>query len=156
MSFSGFAVPQICGIVGADSNQARGQMRFAGSIVGTLLACQASYAVAQGLACTPPQTAMLDIELLLGRGKASEARWAQFLAREVSPRFPDGLTVYETTGQWRDPATKVITREKSRVLQIIAPADTPPDKIAAVAEAYKTQFRQKSVGIVTRQVCASF
>ena len=42
------------------------------------------------------------------------------------------------------------------MLRIIAPADTAPDKIAAVAEAYKTQFRQKSVGIVTRQVCASF
>ena len=42
------------------------------------------------------------------------------------------------------------------MLRIIVPADTAPDKIAAVAEAYKKQFRQKSVGIVTRQVCASF
>ena len=99
---------------------------------------------------------MLDTELMLGRGKANEARWAQFLAREVTPRFPDGLTVYETTGQWRDPATKAIARERSRVLRIIVPADTPADKIAAVAEAYKKQFRQKSVGVVTRQVCASF
>jgi hypothetical protein len=99
---------------------------------------------------------MLDIELMLGRGTASQARWAQFLAREVTPRFPDGLTVYETTGQWRDPATNVIAREKSRVLRVIAPADTPADKIAAVADAYKREFRQKSVGIVTREVCASF
>jgi len=74
----------------------------------------------------------------------------------VTPRFPDGLTVYETTGQWRDPATKAIARERSRVLRIIAPADTAPDQIVAVADAYKKQFRQKSVGIVTRQVCASF
>ena len=99
---------------------------------------------------------MLDIELMLGRGKANEVRWAQFLAREVTPRFPYGLTVYGTTGQWRDPATQVIAREKSRVLRIIVPADTMPDKIAAVADAYKRQFRQKSVGIVMRQVCASF
>src|SRR5437660_10849574 len=105
--------------------------------------------------CPAAQQPMLDIELLLGRGKASDARWAQFLAREVTPRFPDGLTVYETTGQWRDPATKIIAPEKSRVLRIIAPADAAADKIAAVAQAYKKQFRQKSVGIVTRQVCAS-
>lgn len=124
--------------------------------VAALLIVQAGLANAQALACTPPQTVMLDIELLLGRGKANEARWAQFLAREVTPRFPDGLTVYETTGQWRDPATKVIAREKSRVLRIIAPAETAPETIAAVADAYKQQFRQKSVGIVTRQVCASF
>ena len=100
---------------------------------------------------------MLDIELLLGRGKASDARWRQFLAREVTPRFPDGLTVYETYGQWRDPKRNVIAREKSRVMRIIVPADAPSrDKIAAVAEAYKKQFSQKSVGIVTRTACVSF
>ena len=106
--------------------------------------------------CPASQQPMLDIELLLGRGKASDARWRAFLAREVTPRFPDGLTVYETTGQWRDPTTQKVAREKSRVLRIIAPANTAPDKIAALADAYKQQFRQKSVGIVTRHVCASF
>jgi Protein of unknown function (DUF3574) len=121
----------------------------------TALAIIATPAFAQQ-SCPASQQPMLDIELLLGRGKASDARWVQFLAREVTPRFPDGLTVYETTGQWRDPATHKVAREKSRVLRIIAPANTAPDKIAAVADAYKQQFRQKSVGIVTREVCASF
>jgi hypothetical protein len=120
-----------------------------------LLFAQMSAASAQ-LSCTPPQTSMLDIELMLGRGKASDARWRDFLAREVTPRFPDGLTVYETTGQWRDAQRNVIVREKSRVLRIIVPADIAQDKIAAVAEAYKKQFRQKSVGIVTRPTCVSF
>ncbi|MGB9365925.1 MAG: DUF3574 domain-containing protein [Xanthobacteraceae bacterium] len=127
-----------------------------GLFVAALLIGQADLANAQALACTPPQIPMLDIELMLGRGKANDARWARFLAREVTPRFPDGLTVYETAGQWRDPAAKVIVREKSRVLRIIAPADTAPDRIAAVAEAYRKQFRQKSVGVITRPVCASF
>lgn len=112
--------------------------------------------VAQGVSCAAPQKPMLDIELLLGRGKASDARWKDFLAREVSPRFPDGLTVYETTGQWRDPARNVIVREKSRVLRMIVPADAPRDKIEAVAESYKKQFAQKSVGIVMRPACVSF
>lgn len=125
-------------------------------VIAAILFCHASLAAAQAPACTAPQTAMLDVELLLGRGKASDARWRQFLAREVTPRFPDGLTVYETTGQWRDPATKAITREKSRVLRIIVPADTGRDKIDAVAQAYKKQFAQKSVGIVIRPACASF
>jgi uncharacterized protein DUF3574 len=119
-----------------------------------LLLVQMSPASAQ-LSCIPPQKPMLDIEFLLGRA-GGDWKWRTFLAREVTPRFPDGLTVYETTGQWRDPATKIITRERSRVLRIIAPADTAPDKIAAVAGAYKKQFRQKSVGMVTRAVCASF
>src|SRR5439155_9041430 len=119
-----------------------------------LLLVQMSPASAQ-LSCTPPQTAMLDIEFLLGRA-GGDWKWRTFLAREVTPRFPDGLTVYETSGQWRDPQRNIIVRERSRVLRVIAPADTAPDKIAAVADAYKTRFRQKSVGIVTRPVCASF
>lgn len=100
---------------------------------------------------------MMEVELLLGRGAKSDARWKQFLAREVTPRFPDGLTVYDTYGQWRDLQRKVIVRERSRVLRIIVSADAPAqDKVAAVAEAYKTRFSQKSVGIVTRPACVSF
>jgi hypothetical protein len=114
-------------------------------------------ASAQVLSCAPPQKPMVDVEFLLGRGKASDARWRQFLAREVTPRFPDGLTVHETTGQWRDPQRNVVVREKSRVMRIIVAADEPAnDKIAAVAAAYKKQFAQKSVGIVTRPACVSF
>ena len=127
-----------------------------GLFVAALLLMQAGLANAQALSCTAPQKPMLDIELMLGRGKANDARWAQFLAREVTPRFPDGLTVYQTTGQWRDPATKAITREKSRVLRIIVSADIARDKIDALAAAYKTQFAQKSVGIVMRPACVSF
>jgi hypothetical protein len=123
-------------------------------MLGACLAMLAAPAFSQF--CAPPQKPMLDIELLLGRGKASDARWREFLVREVTPRFPDGLTVYETIGQWHDAQRNVIVRERSRVLRIIAPADTVPDKIAAVAEAYKKQFRQKSVGIVTRPACVSF
>jgi hypothetical protein len=118
-------------------------------------ACQVTSAAAQ-LSCGAPQKPMLDVELLLGRGKASDARWRAFLAKEVSPRFPDGLTVYETTGQWRDPARNVMVREKSRVLRVIVPADAPRDTIEAVALSYKKQFAQKSVGIVMRPACVSF
>jgi hypothetical protein len=126
-------------------------------VIGALLCVHAATASAQAPACSPPQKPMLDIELLLGRGTAGDARWRQFLAREVTPRFPDGLTVYETYGQWRDPKRNVIVREKSRVMRIIVPADAPAqDKIEAVTEAYKKQFSQKSVGIATRMACVSF
>ena len=125
--------------------------------IAAIVFCHAGHVAAQTVTCTAPQTAMLDIELLLGRGKASDARWKRFLAREVTPRFPDGLTVYETCGQWRDPQRKLIVREKSRVMRIIVPADAPAqDRIDAVAAAYKNQFSQKSVGIVIRPACVSF
>ena len=124
------------------------------ALAGALFVALATPASAQ-TNCQPPLEPMLDIELLLGR-KGSDARWRQFLAREVTPRFPNGLTVYETTGQWRDPAHNVIVRERSRVLRMIVPLDTARDKIDAVADAYKKQFSQKSVGMVIRPACVSF
>ena len=126
------------------------------ALAGVIFMAIASPAFAQ-LSCTAPQKPMLDIELLLGRGGASDTRWRRFLAHEVTPRFPDGLTVYETTGQWRDPARNIIVRERSRVLRIIVAADAlAREKIEAVASAYKKQFAQKSVGIVMRPACVSF
>jgi hypothetical protein len=120
-----------------------------------LLFAQTS-AVSAQISCAPPLKPMLDVELLLGRGNAGDARWKQFLAREVTPRFPDGLTVYETIGQWRDPARNVIVRERSRVLRMIVPADAPRDRIEAVAKVYKKQFRQDAVAVVMRPACVSF
>ena len=126
------------------------------ALAGVIFMAIASPAFAQ-LSCTAPLKPTLDIELLLGRGGASDTRWRRFLAREVTPRFPDGLTVYETTGQWRDPARNIIVRERSRVLRIIVAADAlAREKIEAVAAAYKKQFAQKSIGIVMRPACVSF
>ena len=34
-------------------------------------------------------------------GKVSESQWQAFLREEVTPRFPDGLTVWQADGQWR-------------------------------------------------------
>lgn len=125
-----------------------------------MLALGAS-AAAQDLACRPPQKAMLDIELFFGRnvgGKlgVTDKLWSQFLAREVTPRFPDGLTVLDAAGQWRDPRGK-ITREGSKLVRILVPPETDPaSKIDAIVEAYKRRFRQQSVGVVTRPACATF
>ena len=57
-------------------------LRFA---IAAIVLFHAGHAAAQTVTCTAPQSAMLDIELLLGRGEASEARWKRFLAREVTP-----------------------------------------------------------------------
>jgi hypothetical protein len=80
-----------------------------------------------------------------------------FVDREISPRFPDGLTVLDAKGEWRDTATKTIVHEPSKVVEIVLPGK--PDDIDAldrIAQAYKTWFRQLSVGIVVRAACVSF
>jgi hypothetical protein len=122
----------------------------------------AANASAQGLACRVPQKEMVVADLLFGRNiggrlGVTERRWARFLASEVTPRFPDGLTVVNAAGQWRDQQKNRIVRESSKRVTIITAAgpDTQ-DKIDAIVAAYKRQFRQQSVAVVIRPACVSF
>ena len=87
----------------------------------------------------------------------SETQWARFVDREISPRFPDGLTVLDARGEWRDTAAKTIVHEPSKLVEIVLPGK-PDDveQLKAIAQAYKSRFRQQSVGIVVRAACVSF
>jgi hypothetical protein len=117
---------------------------------------------AQGLACTAPQQSMQQVELMFGRNigghlGVSEAAWTRFLAREVTPRFPDGLSVLDAAGQWQDKERGRVVREPSKLVIIVTADDAPArDKLAAIVTAYKQQFRQQSVGVISRPVCAVF
>jgi hypothetical protein len=128
----------------------------------TLLLAPSDVAFAQGLSCPTPQNPMVEVELLFGRNigghlGVSDAQWRSFVAREITPRFPEGLTVLEATGQWRDAKTKAPVREPSKIVRIIVPADAASDeKVEAIAAAYIKRFRQDSVGIVRRPACVYF
>jgi hypothetical protein len=116
---------------------------------------------AQDLACRsgkPQQVAELMFGRKIGgRVGVSEAAWRRFVDREITPRFPDGLTVLDARGQWRDTQTARIVREPSKLVQIVLPGKDEDEKhLSEVAEAYKKAFRQQSVGIVLRAACVSF
>ena len=111
--------------------------------------------------CPPRARAQLTAEMLFGRNigdrlGVSEAAWTRFVDAEVTPRFPDGLTIVDAHGQWRDTAHGRIVRELSKLLVIVAD-DTPETRagLAAVADAYKRQFRQQAVATVLRPACVS-
>jgi len=119
-------------------------------------------ASAQPLACSAPLKPQQVAELLLGRKiddrlGVSEREFLNFLDREITPRFPDGLTVYDARGQWRDSKRNRIVREPSKVVMIVLPGK-PEDmaRLTEIAEAYKKRFKQQSVGIVLRPACVSF
>jgi len=121
-------------------------------------------ATAQTLAivCHGTQRSGQVAELLFGRDVGnrvgvSEAAWRRFVAREVTPRFPDGLTVSNAIGQWRDPANGRMVREPSKRVEIVLPG-RPDDgaRLDAVAAAYKRQFHQHSVRAIVQSACVSF
>ena len=105
---------------------------------------------------------MLVAELFFGRnvpGRAplTEAEWAEFAAQVVTPNFPAGFTVMDGAGQWQNPATGKISGEPAKILLIAVPRSPDlPDRLSAVIEAYKARFHQQSVGVITRDSCASF
>lgn len=77
----------------------------------------------------------------------SAADWDKFLADEVTPRFPEGFTVVEGFGQFRDAAGKIV-REKSKVLILLYPKQARKAvnvKIEELRAVYKKQFQQESV-----------
>ena len=112
-------------------------------------------------ACPEGTERFAEYRLFFGRARAgaeivSDAAWDRFLAAEVTPRFPDGLTVLDGAGQWRN-AAGIVERERSKLLVVIAPPGPGPlRRTAEIAEAYKRGFGQSSVLRVVRPVCASF
>lgn len=104
---------------------------------------------------------MTKLELFFGGnigagGRVSEQDWQRFVADEVTPRFPDGFTVLEASGQWRNPAGMVIAEESRNLVVIVRNAASELPKIAAIRDTYKMRFTQDSVLFVQSQVCAAF
>ena len=118
-------------------------------------------AVAPSRVCNPPAVLMSRLELLFGMGRkdggdVSEDEWRAFLDAEVTPRFPDGLTVLTGYGQWRN-AAGALAKESSRVLVVWAkPAPEALASIEVIRAAWKTRFQQESVMRVDSASCVSF
>jgi len=112
--------------------------------------------------CAAPTSATQQVELYFGasvkgRPFVTERAWSKFLDTEVTPRLPDGLTVFDAHGQWRS-GDGWIYREATRVLLILYKADAASEgKIEALRDAYKKQFHQEDAPLrVDSTVCAAF
>ncbi|HWT16349.1 MAG TPA: DUF3574 domain-containing protein [Patescibacteria group bacterium] len=84
------------------------------------------------------------------------AEWQAFLDREVTPRFPDGLTWYDARGQWRGNDGQVIG-EASRILILLHGNDgEAAASIEAIGAAYKQTFAQEAVMVEREPSCVAF
>ena len=82
--------------------------------------------------------------------------WDAFLRDTVTPRFPDGLTVLDAHGQWRD-SEGAVQSERSKVLVILVPADDDgTHRIDEVSDEYKRRFMQEAVLRVVDDACVVF
>jgi hypothetical protein len=136
-------------------------MAFATFGAVAVVAYQAAVPPPASAACRAGAAAQARLELLFGLGRKDggeigEADWRAFLDAEVTPRFPDGLSVFTGYGQWRG-SSGAIAREKSVMLVIWhRPAADTEAKIEAIRSAYKSRFAQDSVLRVDGVSCVSF
>lgn len=90
----------------------------------------------------------------------SNAEWEQFLDAEITPRFPEGLTVLSGAGQWQDDDLSIV-EERSKIVILLYPRAAMAEshsEIEQIRAAYERQFQQESVlrADDDRPVCTSF
>ena len=104
-------------------------------------------------------------ELFFGTAKpdgtaVSEAEWQAFLDAEVTPRFPEGLTVLSGAGQYQGEDEQIV-QEGSKIVILLYPREAVSESNAEIEQirtAYERAFRQESVLRADdgRPVCTSF
>lgn len=116
-------------------------------------------AICQQSTAMPAKTAVVHFdryfrtELYLGRDRpgvgqvVSNEEWERFLSGVVTPKFPDGFTVLEGRGQYRDKSGAIV-REPSNVLVFLYRKQdrrAASGKIEEIRSAYIKRFNQESV-----------
>ncbi|HET7460905.1 MAG TPA: DUF3574 domain-containing protein [Longimicrobium sp.] len=84
-----------------------------------------------------------------GGGTVSDSAFAAFVDQVVTPRFPNGLTIFHANGQWRG-ESGAVEREQAVVIEIVHPAGPAAEAdLREIADEYKRRFRQEAVLRVT-------
>ena len=132
----------------------------------TTLALLLLVSAAHVLAAPPPSCkgdaqAFARTDLFFGRarpgGVVTEAQFQAFVDAEVTPRFPDGLTLLAGIGRFRDTGGASVV-EGANVLILLYPQhDAHADrKIDAIRSDYRRRFEQQSVLRADSATCVSF
>ncbi len=133
---------------------------MAGLLGGCVAPAKKSAPVPTTAVC-PAENAMVQTTLYFGlsrpAGKDITAQeWQQFVDRDVTPRFREGLTVFDARGQWLGNDGNV-AREQSKALMLIHGKNGDSEEgIEALRHLYKSRFAQESVMRVDQPVCVHF
>ena len=94
---------------------------------------------------------------IAGRRPLTDEEWSAFVSTVIAREFPDGFTVMDGEGTWRDPATQKIVHEQTKIL-VVASASTYDlaDRIDRISQAYRSAYAQTSVGSLTYNACGNF
>lgn len=107
------------------------------------------------------QKTLFKDELYFGLSKPggetiSESEWQQFVNDVITPRFREGLTVLNGSGQFLN-SSGILIRENSKIVILIYESSLEKERsINEIIETYKQTFQQESVLRATSRVKVSF
>src|SRR3954471_12974100 len=78
-----------------------------------------------------------------GCAPVSEADWERFVADQITPRFPNGFTVFPARGRWQGDAGP--QDEQTHVLIVVYPSGDPnaAARLQELRKMYRETFRQE-------------
>lgn len=151
------------------SPRRRVSVAAAGAVVAVLAAgAPAAYASLDSERRAPAQSprgaSYIETRLFFGTERpdggadVTDRQFMAFVDRHVTPEFPDGLTIQEGRGQWRD-SKGVIERERSYELILLYPASEAAardTRIDLIRRAYVRAHAQDSVARLDERTFADF
>jgi hypothetical protein len=141
-------LPISCLLVVLVAPSARAEQQDITSVTGQVNAA-GEYAAAK----VPGAVPFVRTELFFGTSRpdglppVTDEEFRSFLDQEITPRFPDGLTLVGALGQFRN-SSGVIVQERSLLLILLYPAETQKAssrRIERIRTIYKRLFQQESV-----------
>jgi hypothetical protein len=131
------------------------------ALIAAAAVCAGAAVPAAASACPEGLRLANTAQLFFGRstgwtGEVSEADWRAFLDAEVSPRFPDGLTVSDVYGQWKSPAGDFVREDAKALFIVLAGKPGERARLDLIRDAYKRRFHQQSVLLVEQKACVAF
>jgi hypothetical protein len=131
-------------------------MRTAGALI-LVLGVAGCVSAPKPQACPAGQAQLQTAQLFLGAKRPAAPKdgdLRRFVDQEVTPRFPDGVTVVDGGGQWKGSENRMI-REASKVVLVVLPASGGGAKVEAVRTAYRSRFKQEPVVVLPPPACAA-
>jgi hypothetical protein len=145
------------------SRSARPGRRRVRGVVAALLVLAAAGCAGHGPSFEPaPGTqALVRSELYFGRLRpdgtvVSDAEWRTFVAEEITPRFPDGFTVFDALGQYRGRDGQIVSEPTKVLLIVHGPDARLRGSVQELRDLYRRLFQQESVLLIESPARAGF
>ncbi len=112
------------------------------------------------LSCSAGEHRNINEMLFFGRdmpgGEVSADEWQEFVENVITPRFPQGLSVWLVYGQWKM-ADGTIIQENSFALNVLHDNNAASNTfIEEIMSTYKSRYQQEAVLRVKSSACVSY